>query len=304
MTGAPMPRGCDAVLPAEFVEVWWRRGSSRTPRMTSSAISRRLARQEHRPARRRHRPRARRLLDAGRLLRPQDIGVHELDRPGRSVRVVRRPRVRLVDHRQRAAAVRLAPHDFQITDANGPMLAALAERDGGDRRFPRPRARRCAMRSSPRCMPTPTSSSCPAARASASRTWRRRLWPRMANWPCTASRCDRAARPAWAASSDRLVFLLPGNPVSCAVRLRLLRRPRDSRARRPRQGLAVPLESARRWRARSARRSDGSTTPACESTDGRVEPLVGRRRVGAVVDDARRRLRHRRRRQRRLRCGH
>ena len=39
-------------------------------------------------------------------------------------------------HGQRAAAGRVAPRGFHITDANGPMLAALVERDGAIVDFP------------------------------------------------------------------------------------------------------------------------------------------------------------------------
>ncbi len=52
------------------------------------------------------------------------------------------------------------------------------------------------------------------------------------------------------------------------LRLRFLRRPRDSRAGRTHQGVAVPLDHAPGWRARSARRSGGSTTRACRSSTG------------------------------------
>ena len=37
----------------------------------------------------------------------------------------------------------------------------------------------------------------------------------MASCWCTVSPCARPAPPAWAASAIGLVFLLPGNPVSC-----------------------------------------------------------------------------------------
>ncbi len=115
MTGAPIPAGADAVLPAEFVEDLaavatvspgkniGRRGEDITAGTT--------------------------LMTAGRVLRPQDLGV--ISSIGvAEVSVVRRPRVRLVITGNELLPAGSRPQGFQITDANGPMLAALAERDG------------------------------------------------------------------------------------------------------------------------------------------------------------------------------
>ncbi len=125
MTGAPMPCGADAVLPAEWVEAEsncinalaavspgknvGRRGED----ILSSAL----------------------LLEAGRVLRPQDLGVLSSIGQG-CVRVVRRPRVRLVVTGNELLPTGSRPQGFQIADANGPMLAALVERDGGVVDFP------------------------------------------------------------------------------------------------------------------------------------------------------------------------
>jgi molybdopterin molybdotransferase len=69
------------------------------------------------------------LLDAGRVLRPQDLGVMSSIGLAHAT-VVRRPRVRLVITGNELLASGSTPQGFHITDANGPMLAALAERDG------------------------------------------------------------------------------------------------------------------------------------------------------------------------------
>ena len=125
MTGAPLPAGCDSVLPAESVEgngdvVFatsdvspgknvGRRGEDIVPGTT--------------------------LLEIGRALRPQDLGV--MSSIGLAdVPVVRRPRVRLVITGNELLPAGSKPHDFQITDANGPMLDALAARDGAIVDFP------------------------------------------------------------------------------------------------------------------------------------------------------------------------
>src|SRR6185295_7955302 len=75
------------------------------------------------------------VLSSGRVLRPQDLGVMSSIGVGH-VPVVRRPRVRLVVTGNELLPAGSRPRDFLITDANGPMLAALIERDGGGVDFP------------------------------------------------------------------------------------------------------------------------------------------------------------------------
>jgi molybdopterin molybdotransferase len=75
------------------------------------------------------------VLEAGRLLRPQDLGVMSSIGLG-TARCTRRPRVRLVITGNELLPSGSAPYGFHITDANGPMLAALAERDGAIVDFP------------------------------------------------------------------------------------------------------------------------------------------------------------------------
>src|SRR5215208_1707758 len=140
MTGAPMPSGSDAVLPAESVDTEHRRGGSSdpsggaTPPGTIAAISE-VSPQKNVGHHGEDIVRGTTLLEAGRALRPQDIGVMSsigLATAG----VVRRPHVRLVITGNELLPTGSKPHDYQITDANGPMLAALAERDGAVVEFP------------------------------------------------------------------------------------------------------------------------------------------------------------------------
>ena len=119
MTGAPLPCGADAVLPAE-----------------QSAVEndRLLAHGEVSPGK--HVGRAGEdvakdstVLTVGRHLRPQDIGVlSSIGMP--QVPVVRRPQVRIIVTGDEILPRGSLPTGFQITDANGPMLEALARRDG------------------------------------------------------------------------------------------------------------------------------------------------------------------------------
>jgi molybdopterin molybdotransferase len=70
------------------------------------------------------------ILERGRILRPQDLGVLSSVGQGQ-VSVVRRPRVRLVITGNELLPAGSRPEGVHIADANGPMLAALVERDGG-----------------------------------------------------------------------------------------------------------------------------------------------------------------------------
>jgi len=120
MTGAPIPRGADAVLPVESTEI---RGQSV---LAQAAVS---------PAK--HVGRAGEdvtansvVFAAGRVLRPQDVGV--LASIGTAhVQVVHRPRVRIVVTGNELLPVGAASQPHKIYDSNGPMLTALVRRDGG-----------------------------------------------------------------------------------------------------------------------------------------------------------------------------
>ena len=127
MTGAPMPHGADAVLPAEFVE----RESGSTLVSALAPVSP----EKHVGRRGEDIVRGTTVLDAGRVLRPQDVGV--LSSVGQAqVDVVRQPRVRLAITGNELQPAGSRPEGFRIADANGPMLAALVQRDGGVVDFP------------------------------------------------------------------------------------------------------------------------------------------------------------------------
>jgi molybdopterin molybdotransferase len=138
MTGAPMPTGSDAVLPAEFVEAAdARRGGSLDPpgadnhifAISSVSPGKNIGRRGEDIAA------GTPVLAAGRVLRPQDVGVMSSLGLARA-RVIRRTRVRLVITGNELLPSGSRPRGFHITDANGPMLAALAERDGAIVDFP------------------------------------------------------------------------------------------------------------------------------------------------------------------------
>jgi molybdopterin molybdotransferase len=139
MTGAPMPQGCDAVLPAEWVD-----STEATSTLEASRYRARASRivaiaavspGKHVGRRGEDVTQGTALLPHGRLLRPQDLGV--LSSIGvDKVHVYRRPRVRLVVTGNELLPAGSRPQEHCIADANGPMLAALVERDGGLVDFP------------------------------------------------------------------------------------------------------------------------------------------------------------------------
>ncbi len=148
MTGAPMPAGSDAVLPAEWVELT--ADGSRQPADVRAPLN--LAESAGHGSRTIHAldavspgknvgkrgediARGTVVLDSGRVLRPQDLGVLSSIGQG-DVRAVRRPRVRLAVTGNELLPSGSRPRGFQIADSNGPMLAALIERDGGIVDFP------------------------------------------------------------------------------------------------------------------------------------------------------------------------
>ena len=120
MTGAPVPDGADAVLPAEHAretagEVL--ADADVTPGKNVGAVGEdvRIGIE---------------VLRAGRRLRPQDLGLLASIGCGSAV-VVRRPRVRVIVTGNELLAPGQRPSGNRIVDSNTPMLRALIERDGG-----------------------------------------------------------------------------------------------------------------------------------------------------------------------------
>ena len=128
MTGAPLPADTDAVVPAEFVE-----SDPHAPELVAVLSS--VSRTKNIGTRGEDVLAGTTVLPTGRVLRPQDLGV--MSSIGiADARVVRQPRVRLVITGNELLSSGSRPHGFFITDANGPMLAALATRDGAVVEFP------------------------------------------------------------------------------------------------------------------------------------------------------------------------
>ena len=222
MTGAPLPVACDAVLPAEWVEnpaapaasgadapegkpdaagQW---GISALASVSPGKHVGKLGEDVCRGTT---------LFRPGRVLRPQDLGV--LSSVGMSeVRVFRKPRVRLVVTGNELLPSGSRPHDYHIVDANGPMLAALVERDGGLVDFPG-------------LVPDEHDALLDALHAAAdvvvvsggSSVGIEDLAPTLLAKHGDLAVHGIAMRPSsptgFGRLAHRLVFLLPGNPVSC-----------------------------------------------------------------------------------------
>jgi molybdopterin molybdotransferase len=121
MTGAPLPAGADAVLPAEYAQL----EGAELFALDQVSQGKHVG-QVGEDVRAGDVAAA-----AGRTLRPQDIGL--LSSLGCSrVTVIRQPRVRIVITGNELLPAGTRPEGFRIADANGPMLAALVARDGGE----------------------------------------------------------------------------------------------------------------------------------------------------------------------------
>jgi molybdopterin molybdotransferase len=120
MTGAPLPEGADAVLPAEEAQEADRRLRVSEAVPPGRHVGRRGEDIEAGSV----------VLRAGRLLRPQDVGV--LASIGHSpVAVIHRPAVAILTTGDELLPCGSRPGGYQIVDSNSVMLEALVRRDGG-----------------------------------------------------------------------------------------------------------------------------------------------------------------------------
>jgi molybdopterin molybdotransferase len=120
MTGAPLPSGTDAVLQAEAAEEQGGQLRVTEPVPPGRHVGRRGEDIEPGSL----------VLRAGRVLRPQDLGV--LASIGATpISVVRRPSVAILVTGDELLPCGSQPEGFRIVDSNSVMLEALVRRDGG-----------------------------------------------------------------------------------------------------------------------------------------------------------------------------
>jgi molybdopterin molybdotransferase len=205
MTGAPMPAGCDAVLPAEWVDT--------EEEVAGIVALASVSPGKHVGLRGEDITKGTTILQQGRVLRPQDLGV--LSSVGvREVPVVRQPRVRLVVTGNELLPAGSRPQGHCIVDANGPMLAALVERDGGLVDFPGP-----VRDESEAILRNLYADADVIIVSGGSSVGVEDLAPTLLAAHGELAVHGIAMRPSsptgFGRLEHRLVFLLPGNPVSC-----------------------------------------------------------------------------------------
>lgn len=204
MTGAPVPAGADAVVKAEVCE---ERGGRVVlhepvaPRKNIGAIGEDIRAGEL-------------VLRAGRRLRPQDAGLIASIGQG-SVACVRRPRVKLVVTGDELLPPGSTPNGVKIVDSNSVVLRALVARDGGAllpfELIPdRPELIAAALTAGDADVVLVSGGSSVGAEDHA---------PRLLAEHGELLFHGVSMRPSSPAGGGRigaaLVFLLPGNPVSC-----------------------------------------------------------------------------------------
>jgi molybdopterin molybdotransferase len=215
-TGAPLPPGADAVIMAEHADEVAVAEGHRVVRVVEPIAPGKHVGEIGEDVRA-----GDVVLRAGRTLRPQDVGVLASVGVG-SVRAVRRPRVRALITGDELLPPGELPHGARIVDANGPMLVALARRDGAaqveieyveDRREA---VREAMARAREEVLLISGGSSvgpedhAPGVLAEIGELLVHGIAMRPsspAGFGCLAA----SGEP----ERDRLVFLLPGNPVSC-----------------------------------------------------------------------------------------
>jgi molybdopterin molybdotransferase len=210
MTGAPLPEGADAVLPAELSQL---AAHARGPLAEVTAVGE-VSPGKHVGQIGEDITAGSCVLPRGRRLRPQDVGI--LSSIGVSAApVVARPSVRLVVTGNELLPPGSPPRPFHIADANGPMLHGLVRRDGGkvlDRGIVAddPQAILAALRDKEADVVLVAGGSSVGQEDHAPRVLARH------GELAYHGIAMRPSSPAGVGGLDgRLVFLLPGNPVSC-----------------------------------------------------------------------------------------
>lgn len=263
MTGAAMPDGADAVIPVEQlqasddghqVEVQADVPPGKHVGQIGEDVSAGTT-----------------LFSAGRQLRPQDLGL--LSSVGISqLAVVSQPRVRILVTGNELLPAGTPPAGQQITDANSPMLSALIERDGGIVEFPGILPDQAETIEDQ--LQQPADIILVAGGSSVGQEDHAPSVVRQLGELAIHGIAMRPSSPAGMGTiGDRLVFLLPGNPVSCLCAYDFF----AGRAIRQLAGLPAefPYQQCRLPLARKLVSAVGRVDYArVEIIDGQVEPLA------------------------------
>jgi molybdopterin molybdotransferase len=204
MTGAPVPEGADAVVMAEVCEEAADHVDVREaapPQKNVGSVGEDISAGDL-------------VLGAGRRLRPQDAGL--LSSIGRArVDCVRRPRVRLVVTGDELLPAGSRPEGARIADSNSVVLRALVARDGGEvlpfEILPDdPGTIRAALAATGADVVIVSGGS-----SVGQEDWAPRLLAELGELSFHGVSMRPSSPVGVGRIGERLVFLLPGNPVSC-----------------------------------------------------------------------------------------
>jgi molybdopterin molybdotransferase len=204
MTGAPVPAGADAVVPVEVAQE--EAGVLRVTEPVSPGRHVGRRGEDIEPGRT--------VLTAGRVLRPQDLGLLASLGVG-TVPVVGRPRVEVLITGDELLPVGSRPEGYRIVDSNSVMLAALVRRDGGEPRVgplipDRREAVRAALEGSTADVLLVSGGSSVGQEDHAPA-----VLAELGELPVHGVALRPASPSGVGFMGARPVFLLPGNPVSC-----------------------------------------------------------------------------------------
>jgi molybdopterin molybdotransferase len=204
MTGAPLPDGADAVLPFEAAHEEAGVVHVTEPISPGRHVGRRG--EDIEPGRT--------VLAAGRVLRPQDLGLLASIGVG-TVTVVLRPRIDILITGDELLPAGSRPEGYRIVDSNSVMLAALVTRDGGEPRVApllpdRYEVIRAAIRDSRADVLLISGGSSVGKEDHAPA-----ILAELGELPVHGLALRPASPTGVGFLDGRLVFLLPGNPVSC-----------------------------------------------------------------------------------------
>lgn len=237
MTGAPIPSGANAVLPVEQAHEDQGVVRVQEPISPGRHIGRRA--EDIAPGQT--------ILPLGRRLRPQDVGL--LASVGEPiVSVVRRPRIDILITGDELLPPGARPEGYRIVDSNSPMLAALSARDGGEVSPPRllPDRRELLREALTTCTADVLLVS------GGSSVGKEDHAPSLLAELGELTVHGLALRPASPAGvgflAGTVVFLLPGNPVSCLCAYdlfagRAIRRLGGRSTEWPYRSVRIPLAS-------------------------------------------------------------
>ena len=264
MTGAPVPEGSDAVLPVELTSK--DEGDDDVVFAVGSVAPKKNVGTPGEDIRQ-----GTTILRAGRRLRPQDIGLLSSVGVGQ-VAVRRKPLVNLIVTGNELLPPGSMPTGVRIADSNSPMLQALVERDGA--KF----ASRGIVEDRPEAILHALQDDADIVLVSGgSSVGQEDHAPRIVQEQGELAIHGIAIRPSSPAGmgvlGDKLVFLLPGNPVSCLCAYDFF----AARAIRVAAGLAIdwPYRSKQLKLQRKLVSVVGRTDYARVAiSDDRVEPIA------------------------------